>query len=478
MKIQDIFSTLGKAVRRLFSKKHTLESAFDIDIAVSSKMERAIQEWSKMYENFPPWKEPGISTLGLPAAIANEIARLVTMELKTSITGSPAADYLDEHYQEVIERARSYTEYACAKGGVILKPYIIPESGKIEVAVIQAEDFYPTDFDSSGHITGAVFPDQKIIGDKKYTRMERHQLSGTDYLIQNKVFVASAEEVTNQDDSILGKEILLSEVPIPEWAELDEEVHLVNLEGMLFAYFKMPMANNIELRSPLGVSVFSKATQLIKDADMQWANILWEYESKQTAVFGDTDIMMTDEHGNVILENREKRLFRTFQDFDAKLQEYSPEIRDTSMFNGLDKMLKQIEFQCSLAYGTISDPQSVDKTATEVKQSKQRSFSLVCDIQKAFQHAHEDLAYAMYALGSIYGVIPEGEYEVSFEFDDSIVVDREVEFSRLMQMVSAGMIRPEKVTAWYFGVTEEEALEMLPPAFDDTKDDSNMPEEE
>ena len=63
-----------------------------------------------------------------------------------------------------------------------------------------------------------------------------------------------------------------------------------------------------------------------------------------------------------------------------------------------------------------------------------------------------------------------------FDFDDSIVVDRDVEFSRLMQMAAANMIRPEVVTAWYFGVSEEEAIKMLPPAFGDgDADEDNEP---
>jgi len=58
------------------------------------------------------------------------------------------------------------------------------------------------------------------------------------------------------------------------------------------------------------------------------------------------------------------------------------------------------------------------------------------------------------------------------------VVDRDVEFARLMQMAAANMIRPEVVTAWYFGVSEEEAIKMLPPAFGDADEDNEPPETE
>lgn len=476
MIVGDLLKNIGRAVKRLFTKKTTIEKAFDTQIAVSGKMENSINLWAEMYENRPPWKSESIKTLNLPASIASEIARLVTMEMKVEITGSPMADYLNKQIKGCLERSRQYTEFACAKGGIILKPFVIPDEGKIGITVVQPEDFYPTKFDSNGEITGGMFPDQKIIGNRKYTRIEWHELDGSNYRIINKVFVTETSEIDDVNDNILGKEVTLAEVP--GWESIEPEVNIGNVEVPLFAYFKMPMSNNVELRSPLGVSAYAKAVELIKEADKQWSNILWEYEATQAAVFGDEDVFMTDRYGNVKLEGREKRLFRTFEGLEKKLQEYNPTIRDTSLFNGLDKILKQIEFVCSLAYGTISDPQNTDKTATEVKQSKQRSFSLVCDIQKSFQTAHEHLIKAMNILAMLYDLAPDGEYEVMFDFDDSIVVDREVEFKRLMQMASAKMIRAEKVVAWYFGISEEEAKEMLPPAFDSNDPDDDKPENE
>ena len=45
---------------------------------------------------------------------------------------------------------------------------------------------------------------------------------------------------------------------------------------------------------------------------------------------------------------------------------FSPDIRSDPLFKGFNAQLKLIEFNCSLAYGTISDPQNVDKTAEEI----------------------------------------------------------------------------------------------------------------
>lgn len=78
MIVGDLLKNIGRAVKRLFTKKTTIEKAFDTQIAVSGKMENSINLWAEMYENRPPWKSDSIKTLNLPASIASEIARLVT----------------------------------------------------------------------------------------------------------------------------------------------------------------------------------------------------------------------------------------------------------------------------------------------------------------------------------------------------------------------------------------------------------------
>ena len=143
---------------------------------------------------------------------------------------------------------------------------------------------------------------------------------------------------------------------------------------------------------------------------------------------------------------------------------FNPDIRDTSLFNGLDKILKRIEFNCNLAYGTLSDPQNVDKTAEEIRSSKQRSYSAVCDVQQALQDALEHLVWAMDFYATLYKLAPCGEYEVNFAWGDGVLQDTDKEYMRRKEMADNGYLRPEKFVAWYFGISEEEAKDYLPEA--------------
>lgn len=168
------------------------------------------------------------------------------------------------------------------------------------------------------------------------------------------------------------------------------------------------------------------------------------------------------------LPPRSKRLFRELaidQGQGGDLYKvFNPEIRDTSLFNGLDKILKRIEFNCNLAYGTLSDPQNVDKTAEEIRSSKQRSYSAVCDVQQALQDALEHLVWAMDFYATLYKLAPRGEYEVNFTWGDGILQDTDKEYMRRKEMADNGYLRPEKFVAWYFGISEEEAKDYMPEA--------------
>jgi A118 family predicted phage portal protein len=103
------------------------------------------------------------------------VARLVTIEFQSEIYGSKRAEFLNIQYKPIKDSLRRYVEYGCAKGGLVFKPYI--DKDKICVDYVQADAFFPIAFDNTGEISAAAFAEQKVIGKKTYTRLERHELT-------------------------------------------------------------------------------------------------------------------------------------------------------------------------------------------------------------------------------------------------------------------------------------------------------------
>lgn len=440
------FTDFVKKVIGIFTGNETRQ-AFGVNVCISPEMKTAIDLWCKMYEGSPPWCSEAVKSMKIPSAVASELARLATIEMRSEISGSGRARYLNEQYQKVVCNIRRYTEYGCAKGGLIFKPYVT--GGNIAVDCVQADRFYPTAFDSSGHITGAVFSDSVHRGDRIYTRLEYHDFLGGQYTVKNAAYVSNSE-------NHIGVRTSLSD--IAEWAELQEETTIQNIDRPLFAYFKMPQANTTDITSALGAAAYAGAEELIMEADKQYSRLLWEFESGERALYVSDTAFRKDKDGKAIFPH--KRLYRLLQTEGANedlFQDWSPTLREENILRGLNAILRKVEFRCGLAYGTLSDVQETDKTAEEIKLSKQRSYSTVCDIQKALKTALSDLIYAMDVLCSLYHLAPNGTYTVSFEFDDSIVADRKTEFSEKQMLVTAGIMRPWEFRMWYFGESEEEA---------------------
>lgn len=457
--LDNLREKIRQVVRHLIGKS-TIETALHIKTASTTEMVEAISLWSDMYQNAAPWLGPTVKSLNLPSAIASEIARLTTIELKSEITGSPRAEMLNSAYRKVLSNLRRFLEYGCAKGSLVLKPYI--DGKEIAVDFVQADQFYPCTFDNAGNITAIVFVERIQNGDAYFTRLEHHSLTGTDYTIRNRAF-------RSNNKSGLGMEIPLSNVEA--WATLEPSTTIQNVTKPLYGYFRVPIANTIDQTSPMGVSVFSRAVGLIKEADKQYSRLLWEYEGSELAIDASIDLFKHKD-GKLILPKGKERLYRTYDvaadgSGDMGMKYFSPAIRDESLVNGLNRLYQRIEFNVGLAYGTISDPQNVDKTAEEIRTSKQRSYALITDMQSALQTALIDLIDAMDAWATLGDLTPRGKYDISFEWGDSVLVDTQSEQTIRMQEVSAGLIKPEHYLMWRYGISEEEALKRLPSTYED-----------
>lgn len=421
----------------------------------SDRMMKAIDLWLEMFGGNAPWLDENPQSLGLPAIVAAEIARQVTLEMEVNISGSPMADFLTEQFKQVIKDIRPNTEYACAGGGIVFKPYIYQNG--ITTEIVHANAFYPVAFNNAQKITAAYFIYRHWEGRKVYSRLEKHELKGTTYTITNTAYVSAV-------DDALGKQCDLTDVT--EWAEIQPVVVINDIEAPLFAYFKIPLGNAVDMRSPLGVSIYARAVGLIREADKQFQRLMWEYEGGELAIDASEDAFRRV-NGEPMLPEGKERLYRTNNldaattNGDSLMKEWAPSLRDANYMSGLNRLLIQIEDACCLSRGTLSDPTEVAKSATEIKIMKQRSYATITDIQKSLESALKDLAYAMYCLAVLYELSPDGNYEMKFVWDDSVIVDAEAERIRDQQEVSQGLMLPWEYRVKWYGEDEATAKQRL-----------------
>lgn len=505
----------------------TVEKTLHVSPIISSQMESAITLWSEMYKGKAPWiREPSytdptrIVSLGIPALIASEKARTALIEFQSEIStptkeveiknpnykepepdeygnilpsmeppmikqnkpvGSvKRAEYLESQYKKLKKQLRKQVEYGIAKGGIVCKPFLVNKTSEdnegkwqIEFDFIQADAFYPLAFDASGNITEAAFIQTQVDKDAVYRRLEYHKFENNVVTITNKAFKSMNTQTQGDMSGVdLGQEIPLKEVA--RWKDLEPEVKIKDVLQPLFAYFKMPEANTIDTSSPLGVSGYSRAVKLIKDADMQYSRLLWEYEAGEMAIDIDRDALNfteTNADGTVsthapVLNDLQRRLYRKV-DIGVEgdtFQYYSPALRDASYQSGLNLILMRIEDAVALSRGTLSDVNSEARTATELKILKQRSYQANADIQQSLEDWLKEIIYIMNAYCSLYKITPEGDYDVNFEWDDSIIVDIDTELNKRVTLMREGIMSKLELREWYFGETERQAQEALQKA--------------
>jgi len=457
--LDGVITWFKEVVNRMIGKA-SIKQALSVDIAMSSAMVEALKTWTLMYENKATWLNADVLSLNLPVAIASEVAREITIEMKVTIEGSPRATYLAEQFEKVMDKLRDAVEFGAAKGGLMMKPYV--SEGAIEVDYVHADQFFPISFDAGGNIKACVFVDQRTVGVQIYTRLEYHELKGTNYIVKNKAYRSTTSDT-------LGQEVPLDSVD--KWKGLAQEATIKNVTKPLFAYFRYPLANNIDSSSPLGVSCYARAVDLIKQADIQWSNLLWEFESGKRALYLDVLAFGKDDEGKPILPN--KRLYRTLEtgSMEGELfKEWTPNLREQNMINGLEAILRKIEFVCGIAYGTLSDPENVDRTATEIVASKQRSFATIVDAQKSLKGAIEQLLYAMDTWTTLKKLAPKGTYTTVYDFDDSIVVNKDMQFQQDLRLVSSQIMGRVEFRMRNMDEDEATATKMIAKATADQAD--------
>ena len=437
---------------------------------------------------------------------------------------NPRAEYLKAEFEKLIESTafRAKLEQGCAAGGMIIKPYPNTETGHIHFDWAMDWGFYPIAFDDDGNLTDFIIPDTFREGKTIFTRLERHTVvnsrgetegddqgagdrtpsaekeareGGQQPTAQEPAEGEGADEPDNPkqepekpagdaqrrpqtqrkatrsiritqrafkssvEDS-LGREINLEDVP--RWEHLQPEAIVTETEAPLIGWFKVAASNTVDVDSPLGASVYARAADTIRQADLQYSRILWEYEAAEMAIDVDPSALRPRKvaGGGVEMPKLNQRLFRAV-DIDKGDRDlysvFAPPIRDSALFVGLNNLLMRIEDQCGLSRGTISDANVEPRTATELKIVRARSYQTITDNQRALEKCLKDVVAAMDRYATIYHLAPEGEYDVSFEWDDSILTDTDQQTQERLMLMNSGIIGKVEFRMWYFGETRAQA---------------------
>src|SRR5690625_4995743 len=261
---------LRKGAEKIGILKYVKELNELEDIAINDEMYDLIEQWKALYRGYyPDWhdityhtiegiKTRRMMTLNMAKTSAAEMASLVfneKCEISIGDGENETAKFIDEvfRHNKFNKKFQDFLEYSFAHGGMVIKPYV--EDDKMKLSFVTADCFIPIAW-SNETITEGVFINETQKGRKKYTLLEWHTWENGVYTITNELY----ESQTGAD---LGKQIPLETL----YPGLDPVVGMPKVKKPIFVYIKPNTANNIDIQSPLGISIFANAMDTMKAID-------------------------------------------------------------------------------------------------------------------------------------------------------------------------------------------------------------------
>jgi len=432
-----------KRVLQIF-KRDDIKKVVGLDPTISTEMLDKITYWNDMYRGSAVWVNDYVKSIGLEQGICREFADCCLTEIETSVNN----DKLNKSYQNIIETLNENLQCGIALGSFCLKPL----SDKT-AEFVTAESFVPISFNADGKPTSLVFITTKTVKtDSIYRKFEFHQLNGDILTIKNICYHSTST-------GSIGTRCTLQEVE--EWANLPEETSYNTMGKNIYGYYRNPIKNVID-GSFSGVSIYDNAIELIRNADIQYGRLNWEFESGERVINVDISalkpqISVDGSTTSYTTPNLNKRLYKGLNlqtgDNTELYKEFSPAFRDDNIINGLEQHKRAIEFAVGLAYGDLSNTQVVEKTATEIKHAKQRKYNRVNAIEKNLKACLEDFLYGL----ACFNNCATSGYEFVCNFSDSILTDEEAERKQDIQDVAIGALPLWKYIMKWQGLTEAEA---------------------
>ncbi|PEB19719.1 portal protein [Bacillus toyonensis] len=446
---------LIKGIKKISDKK---------EIPINEESYKQIDIWKAIYSgHYDNWhnvkyhtvegqKSRRMASLNMAKVISQEMAALIFNE-KCSINISDKTlsddikNVLDEN--NFIKEFQRYLEYTFALGGMVIKVYW---NDGIKLSYVTADCFIPIAWDNK-HITEGVFVNELSKGDKKYTLLEWHLIEGSEHVIRNELY-----ESKNQGD--LGVKVPLSTL----YPDLEEEVWIKDISRPLFVYFKPNTANNLDLSSPLGISLYANSLDTLKSLDIAFDSFQREFILGKKRIIVPTSAIKT-----VIdpISGMPHRYFDStdevyeamkFDDGDQSIKDISVELRVEEHTAAINALLNYVSMQVGFSAGAFSfDGQGV-KTATEVVSENSKTFRTKQSHETIIEDGIRDLVDIIIEIAALYDEFEStDEYEVTVTFDDSIAEDQTAEINKQVTLVMNGLTTKKLAIMKIHGVSEEEA---------------------
>ena len=303
-------------------------------------------------------------------------------------------------------------------------------------------------------ITGAtILAERKEITNaigqtKVYIRWANYRLQTTKNIDESNIII----EQKFSDET--GKEI-----PTPEfWKNIMIKQVIRNVDRVLFGYIKSPI-NNRKTNDKYGVPITYGCDETIKEIKDTMKQMCREYNLKET--FVGADVTMFNNNNLLPLNGLFKKIDSGKDDF---FEVFDPQFRDYTV--RLQELFRRLEHEIGTSAGIISEVQTNNATATEIKRAMYDTFTIVDDMRSNIEKAMDDFFYSCNVLANAYNLSANGDYEIEFDWSYALLEDSQEEFSHMSIGVDKGIIKESELRNW---IKPDETLEESEKAIEEIR---------
>lgn len=422
-----------------------LTNVFKIQTETTQKEIEDNSKYARIYES--------IDNINFNAIFSNKLANYTVCDSNMNIDGeNQRVDLLNMVGQSMWKKSKKITSMAFGYGGIIIVPYV--KGGKIYYNLVPQDRLTIDEMDGE-LITGAtVLAERKTIGGNSNNKT---YLRWTNYQVQNGNMV-----ITQQFSDEKGNKLNT----VPEfWKDIQEVRTITNVDRVLFGYIKSPI-NNRKANDKYGVPITYGCDATILEIKETMKQLIREYELKEAFVGVDYTMFKTDGRGK-ITELPSNGLYKTFNfdEGDNKFNVYDPEFRDYT--TRLQELYKRLEHEIGTSYGVLSEVNTQNATATEIKHAMFDTFTICDDMRSNIEKGLDDFFYACNVLANAFNLSPQGEYQLSFDWSYSLLEDTETEWNQMTWAKNQGIMSKVELRQW---LRPDETLEESQKAIEEIEE--------
>lgn len=417
-----------------------------------------VDKFARDYEN--------IDSENITAIIANKLAMLTFADSEMTIADSADSETLSVRAQIIHDTLTRLWEndaqwiiaQMLGKGGKLLLPTVA--NGKISVFAVDQNRMRIVAMNDNRVTQATILIDTTIIDNKRY------------YLLADYILADHTQRIRYRivDDS--DRQIPIGS--LSSWEDIPDEITIGNVDRNLFAYIRSPRDNRTN-RKRYGVPITYGSEKTIAELVEHINTYHREYRLTRPMLGLDASLWRNLDssynHAPITIDSVRK----TVQDGDDPFiplevgsldgkgiwQHFAPAIRQEAMEARYQSLCRRLEKECGLSQGILTERQTMNyANRDEVRAAQYDTFSVVKSIRNEFERGMDDLAYAIDVLAEHFGLSPygaRGQYEISFDWDQSLIESTEQTFAQMSELQSGGMVSKAELRKWVLGGSIEEA---------------------